>query len=155
MKRYTFKSGDDYYVISGEECFDDQDENYSGPAIDKLAKYEDLEETGKLVILPCKIGDIVYQPSYKFTACSACNITPRYKHDMDCEDCCHECDSECYPYIYEGRVCGMGILCMDNEAIIRVRVQFKDKWDASEYVVGKDVFLALEEAEEKLKDKTV
>lgn len=28
--------------------------------IDKLAEYEDLEEQGKLVKLPCKIGDTVY-----------------------------------------------------------------------------------------------
>ena len=28
---------------------------------DKLARYEDLEELGKLVELPCKVGDTVYQ----------------------------------------------------------------------------------------------
>ena len=147
MKRYTFNSGDDYYVISGEECFDDQDENYSGPAIDKLAAYENLEEAGRLVILPCKIGATVYQPGYKFTACSACGITPRYKHDMNCEDCVHECDSECYPYVYEGRVCKLEVLSA-NEVL--AYVQFKDKWDNSGYRVGKDVFLAIEEAEERL-----
>jgi hypothetical protein len=31
-------------------------ENY----IDKLAAYEDAEEQGRLVILPCKVGDTVY-----------------------------------------------------------------------------------------------
>ena len=31
-------------------------ENY----IDKLAAYEDAEEHGRLVILPCKVGDMVY-----------------------------------------------------------------------------------------------
>lgn len=147
MKRYTFIS-DDYYAISGEGCFDDQDENYFGPAIDKLAEYENLEEAGKLVILPCKIGDTVYQPSYKFTACSACNITPRYKHDMDCEDCCYECDSECFPYIYEGRVCKLEVLSTGE---VKVYTQFKDKWDASGYHIGRELFLTKEEAEEKLK----
>ena len=29
--------------------------------IKKLAEYEDLEEQGRLVILPCKIGDTVYR----------------------------------------------------------------------------------------------
>ena len=29
--------------------------------IDKLAKYEDLEEQGRLVILPCKVGDMLYR----------------------------------------------------------------------------------------------
>lgn len=27
----------------------------------KLAHYEDLEESGRLVVLPCKVGDTVYQ----------------------------------------------------------------------------------------------
>ena len=148
MKRYTFVS-DDYYAISGEECFDDQNEDYSGPAIDKLAEYENLEEAGRLVILPCKIGDTVYQPGYKFTACSAHNITPRYKHDMDCEDCCSECDSECYPYIYEGRVCKLEVNSIGE---VLVGIQFKDKWDTSGYQVGKQVFLTLEEAEAALKN---
>lgn len=29
-------------------------------AIDRLAYYEDMEEQGGLVVLPCKVGDIVY-----------------------------------------------------------------------------------------------
>lgn len=28
---------------------------------EKLAHYEDLEEAGRLVVLPCKVGDTVYQ----------------------------------------------------------------------------------------------
>ena len=99
-----------------------------------------------------KIGDTVYQPSYKFTPCSACNITPRYKHDMDCEDCCHECDSERYPYIYEGRVCKLNVI--SNELVL-INVQFKEKYDNSSFKVGREVFLTKEEAEEKLKDKKV
>ena len=51
MKRHTFMS-DGYYAINGEENFDDQDENYCGAAIDKLAYYEDAEEQGRLIVLP-------------------------------------------------------------------------------------------------------
>ena len=29
--------------------------------IDKLAEYEDLEEQGRLIKLPCKVGDVVYR----------------------------------------------------------------------------------------------
>jgi hypothetical protein len=150
MKRYTFNSGDGYWAISGKECFDDQDENYSGPAIDKLAEYENLEEASRLVILPCKIGDTVYQPSYRFTACSAYNYIPKYKHDLDCEGCCCECDSEHFPYVYEGRVCKLEVI---SNGAVKVYVQFKDKWDASGYNIGRELFLTREEAEEKLKDK--
>lgn len=32
----------------------------SGDAADKLAAYEDAEEQGRLVVLPCKVGDMVY-----------------------------------------------------------------------------------------------
>lgn len=32
---------------------------------EKLKEYEDLEEQGRLVILPCKIGDTIYEVSYE------------------------------------------------------------------------------------------
>lgn len=54
-------------VLSGE---------YLYPAIEKLATYEDLEEQGLLVRLPCKVGDTVwdidagYPELYKITAFS-------------------------------------------------------------------------------------
>lgn len=35
----------------------------SGDAADKLAAYEDAEEQGLLVRLPCKVGDTVYAPT--------------------------------------------------------------------------------------------
>ena len=35
----------------------------SGDAADKLAAYEDAEEQGRLVILPCKVGDMLYAPT--------------------------------------------------------------------------------------------
>ena len=34
-------------------------------ALKKLQHYEDLEEAGRLVILPCKVGDWVYKVHYK------------------------------------------------------------------------------------------
>ena len=35
-----------------------------GDILEKLAKYEDLEEQGLLLRLPCKVGDIVYSIAY-------------------------------------------------------------------------------------------
>ena len=32
-------------------------------ATEKLAEYEDLEEQGRLIKLPCKVGDTVYKPN--------------------------------------------------------------------------------------------
>lgn len=34
---------------------------FEGESIDKLAEYEDLEEQGKLLKLPCSVGDTVYR----------------------------------------------------------------------------------------------
>ena len=36
---------------------------YKGLLLEKLGKYEDLEEQGLLLRLPCKVGDIVYVDS--------------------------------------------------------------------------------------------
>ena len=33
--------------------------------LDKLGEYEDLEEDGRLIRLPCKVGDIVYRVVWK------------------------------------------------------------------------------------------
>ena len=42
------------------ERADDLHSYLSGDAADKLAAYEDAEDEGRLVILPCKVGDTFY-----------------------------------------------------------------------------------------------
>lgn len=66
MERLTFKAG-------GFNAFSDKNMStyggtqkdgsviYIGSVADKLAKYEDLEEQGKLLKLPCAVGDTVYE----------------------------------------------------------------------------------------------
>ena len=44
MERLTYMS-DGYYAVDSKNCYDDQNEDYCGPAIDLLARYE---ETGLL-----------------------------------------------------------------------------------------------------------
>ena len=36
---------------------------FEGDSVDKLAEYEDLEEKGKLLKLPCAVGDKIYLPN--------------------------------------------------------------------------------------------
>ena len=36
-----------------------------GDILEKLAEYEDLEEQGLLLRLPCKVGDTIYEVSYE------------------------------------------------------------------------------------------
>lgn len=71
MDRFTWKAPDDTYQIDDcmavhtVTCFDEDFKNaftiYEGTAIDRLGHYEDLEEQGRLLMLPCKIGDRIYR----------------------------------------------------------------------------------------------
>lgn len=54
----------------------------------KLAYYEDLEEQGRLLVLPCNIGATIYQTRYKCT----CMAGHRYLHGtcelpIECTKC--------------------------------------------------------------------
>lgn len=69
MERLTKKNigGDYYYPMCFEKCDGlgasskcDNCEITTG-ACEKLGRYEDLEEHGRLVILPCKVGDTLYR----------------------------------------------------------------------------------------------
>jgi len=54
MERLTYKDPDGNWTIRALP-------GAAKNAFDKLAEYEDAEESGKLIKLPCKIGDSVFQ----------------------------------------------------------------------------------------------
>lgn len=54
---------------------------------DKLATYEDAEEDGRLIVLPCKVGDTVYEIWYK-----PCHLGNDYPDSIDCDGCMDKCD---------------------------------------------------------------
>lgn len=57
---------------------DDLHSYLSGDAADKFAAYEDAEEQGRLVILPCKVGDTLYEidlPEYGVIVCNVLCFT--------------------------------------------------------------------------------
>lgn len=56
-------------------------------AIDKLADYEEAEEQGLLLRLPCKVGDTVYKLWYK-----PCHNGEDYPDSYSCCGCEDECD---------------------------------------------------------------
>lgn len=63
MGKLTFEVHDGGIFVkeSDVKTFDVEDEvMHTGNAIRKLAEYEDLEEQGKLLKLPCAVGDTVY-----------------------------------------------------------------------------------------------
>ena len=64
MERWTRRSANGtgvYATPSGEPV---KWENNRHNVLQKLADYEDLEEQGRLIKLPCKVGDTVYEIHY-------------------------------------------------------------------------------------------
>lgn len=99
----------------------------------KLKEYEDLEEQGRLIKLPCKIGDTVYCIFSRYTKCTF------YNEEFDeysCQGCEYECDSKKENYVQDMRVYSL-------DWIITNLNNF-----------GKTVFLTKSEAEAKLKEET-
>ena len=98
MNRHTFIS-DGYYAISGKENFDDQNEDYCGAAIDKLAEYEDADEQGRLIVSPCKEGDTVYK-IVKFCGENT-GCYEFYRPSVEFENDCEYFEPACYFDDYE------------------------------------------------------
>lgn len=62
----------------------------------KLAEYENAEEEGRLVVLPCRPGITLWVLREKYTKCS------RHNEEFDESSCCgceDECDSHLFYYI--------------------------------------------------------
>ena len=89
----------------------------------KLKEYEDLEEQGRLIKLPCKVGDTVYAIGFNNNK----------------------------PIIYESVV--LRILITEKEIVFNVKVdEFEVNSQLKQSMFGKTVFLTQEEAEQKLKE---
>lgn len=118
---------------------------------EKLKEYEDLEEQGKLVILPCKIGDTYYSIEVNTDSCEECAF---FQKGYYCDDWCtnnavrdedgdtlinpqYSDKAFCKKHFYEINKC-----CFDDiDEIFNLRQCF-----------GKTVFLTKSEAEAKLKE---
>lgn len=95
-------------------------------ALEKLADYEDLEEQGLLVKLPCKVGDTVY----RVNAGAKQPIIPMTVSEIH-------------------------FLCYKNERAVRFDAIGKEDMGESCYRledIGRIVFLTHEEAEKKLEE---
>ena len=100
--------------------------------IEKLADYEDLEEQGRLVKLPCKVGDMVYCIYERYTKCSE---NEQEFDEYSCQGCeCLECDSH-------------------KEHYVQSQKAYSLDWVVSNLKrFGESVFLTKSEAEAKLKE---
>lgn len=63
MDRLTGYTGYRYEAYDPIDTKNDFSETNLQKLIDKLAHYEDLEESGRLVVLPCEVGDYIYDIS--------------------------------------------------------------------------------------------
>lgn len=99
-------------------------------AFDKLAEYEDLEEQGLFLKLPCKIGDAVYVVG---TRCLAGEEPEEGCTFLDCEECIYD---KTY-IVFETKVDSM-MMC--NFMVC----------DNTNFIFNKTVFLTREEAEKAL-----
>ena len=101
-------------------------------ASEKLCEYEDAEEQGLLLRLPCKAGDMVYLICSRYSECS------KYKERFDeynCQGCEEdECDSHKEYYIHINHSVSIGWIVGNLNDF------------------GKTVFLTKSEAEQKLKE---
>ena len=100
-----------------------------GSPTEKLADYEDAEEQGLLLRLPCKVGDVVYQISENFIEpCTVYTIFLGNYMDRN-GNCCNMAE------IYYDR---------DDCPYVSTAIYFTD--------IGETVFLTKAEAEQKLKE---
>ena len=81
MDRFTTKENvkpellDCVYCPEHSNCYSNMSCNAIYNALSKLRYYENLEEQGRLVVLPCKIGDTVYRVM----------ADKRIKHPYECK----------------------------------------------------------------------
>ncbi len=64
MERLTKTYSDGTHGASDNLPCGENSYDYKNLLIEKLGKYEDLEEQGRLIKLPCKVGDTVYVIHY-------------------------------------------------------------------------------------------
>ncbi len=62
MKRLTKTYEDKTHGAADDLPCGENSWQYKGLLLEALGKYEDLEEQGLLIKLPCKVGDTVYYP---------------------------------------------------------------------------------------------
>mgnify|MGYP000064253904 FL=1 len=122
-KRYVDDFGQKAITACGETYFEGED---GYVVVDRLASYEDLEEQGLLVRLPCKVGDTVY----RVNAGAKQPIIPMTVSEIH-------------------------FLCYKNERAVRFDAIGKEDMGESCYRledIGRIVFLTREEAEKKLEE---
>lgn len=151
MERLTERTADEILVKENYEkeslktlysCYGEKPNSYYSNceegycAMEKLADYEDLEEQGRLIKLPCKVGDVVYVVTSPF------NVFDDIEYDENMKD-----------EVYESYVSSITFYECGEQYRIYAKVtnHFIGAY-FRECDFGKTVFLTKSEAEAKLKE---
>lgn len=118
----------------------------------KLKEYEDAEEQGVLLRLPCGIGTTVFEVENNADACSECND---FERGYYCDDWCgnknvHDEDGDVYvtnPQYADKPLCQKQFYEVNEYTMNNIDEIFNRRNS-----FGKTVFLTREEAEAKLKE---
>ena len=134
------------YKIGGDEYMD---YGLINQCFEKLAMYEDAEEQGLLLRLPCKVGDTVYVVKNNTDACDECNYFEEWYYD--CVDYCsnkevgkEDGNESFYPQYADEPICPKQFM----EIFVKKATL---EWTFnSRKQFGKTIFLTREEAEKAL-----
>lgn len=99
--------------------------------LEKSKEYQQLEEQGRLIKLPCKVGDTVYCIFNRYTKCTFSN---EEFDEYSCQGCEYECDSKKENYVQDMRAYSLDWIVTNLKNF------------------GKTVFFTKSEAEAKLKE---
>lgn len=149
MERLTTETGS--FICKGEHVCRSDDECYCDSiekALKKLSEYENLEEQGLLIRLPCKVGDTIFVIAENYAKCG---------NHYNCEDYDFEqylitwCEKYCQngyqgTGVIQGTVSTIKITY--DAIIVQIIVESGSLWKKI-----KDIFLTKEAAEAALKEK--
>ena len=132
MERLTKTYSDGTHGASDSLPCGENSYNYKNLLIEKLGKYEDAEEQGLLLRLPCNVGDTVYCIYEIYTKCSE---NEQEFDEYSCQGCeCLECDSHKELYVQSQKAYSLDWIVTNLKNF------------------GKTVFLTKSESEAKLKE---
>ena len=118
-------------IPSGENSY-----TYKGLLLEALGKYEDAEEQGLLLRLPCKVGDTVWVITSPF------NVFEGIEYNENLRD-------ECYESFISS------VTFYKNSVQYRINAKVTNHFISAYYYeqdCGKTIFLTRAEAEQKLKE---
>ena len=119
---------------------------------DKLAHYEDLEEQGRLIELPCGVGDTVWIIAPNYYKCNNRYNCEDYNPEEYLISWCQKNCSKGYQEIGTIQCVIYGIETYNDENSVQIDCHLDVNGNHYRYSI-KDIFLTKEEAEEKLKER--